>query len=107
VNDIPTPVVGAAAVRFDPSAALALAAALDDLAWHLDRTRAAESGAFERAAADWRGHAAVWAARQRPELTEPLQRLARRCEDAAAAARASIRHVADLAAQAAAEAPGP
>ncbi len=94
MTDIPPPADGATAVRFDPAAARALAAALDDLAWHLDQARATEAAAFEHAAVDWRGPAAVWADRQRPALIESLQRLARRCEEAAAAALASIQQAA-------------
>lgn len=92
---IPPPVDGAAAVRFDPAVAQALAVALDDLAWHLDALRDAEAAGFERALVEWRGPTATWAAGQRPELTEQVQRLARRCEEAAAEARASVGRAAD------------
>lgn len=92
---IPPPVDGAAAVRFDPAAAHALATALDDLAWHLHALRTVEGAAFDRAAADWQGPSAAWAANQRPELIEQLLRLARRIEDAAAAARASVGRAAE------------
>ncbi len=92
---IPPPVDGAAAVRFDPAAARALAAALDDLSWRLDRLRLGEGEAFERAAVDWRGRTATWAAGQRPDLIEQIQRLARRCEEASAEARAAIGRAAE------------
>lgn len=92
---IPPPVDGAAAVRFDPAVALALAVALDDLTWHLDGLRIGEGAAFDRAMVAWRGRTAAWAAQQRPELIGQLQRLARRCEEAAAEARAAVGQAAE------------
>lgn len=92
---IPPPVEGAAAVAFDPAAALALARALDDLTWHLDQLRGGEGLAFGRTQVVWRGRAATWAAGQRPELIEQLQRQARRCEQAAELARAAVARAAE------------
>lgn len=92
---IPPPVDGAAAVRFDPAAAHALAGALDDLAWHLHALRTAEGAAFDRAVADWQGPTAAWAANQRPDLIDQLLRLERRSEEAAAEARAAVGRAAE------------
>lgn len=93
---IPPPVEGAAPVAFDPATALALAESLDHLAWQLDHLRVGEGEAFDRAMEDWRGRAAVWAARKRPDLIEQVQRLARRFDDAAADARAAVARAAEL-----------
>lgn len=95
MTTIPPPVDGAAAVAFDPAAAEALATALDDLSWHLDRLRLAEGAAFDRAVEHWRGRTAVWVAHQRPELVAQLQRAGRRGEEAAAEARAAIGRAAE------------